>query len=84
MAVVVHALVPHRFMVVRVGRSTNFNLRPMRMGKTVAVVEELSPDGTPLYVIVVDGKRLVKSGRKEFVEGLAVDFSKVVDDLEAS
>ena len=54
------------------------------MGKTVAVVEELSPDGTPLYVIMVDGKRLVKSGRKEFVEGLAVDFSKVVDDLEAS
>ena len=54
------------------------------MGKTVAVIEELSPDGAPLYVIVVDGKRLVKSGRKEFVEGLAVDFSKVVDDLEAS
>ena len=54
------------------------------MGKTVVVVEELSPDGAPLYVIVVDGKRLVKSGRKSFVEGLAVDFSKVVDDLEAS
>ena len=54
------------------------------MGKTVAVVEELSTDGTPLYVIVVDGKRLVKSGRKSFVEGLAVDLSKVVDDLEAS
>ena len=54
------------------------------MGKTVAVVEELSPDGTPLYVIMVDDYRLVKSGRKEFVEGLAVDFSKVVDDLEES
>ena len=53
------------------------------MGKTVAVIEELSPDGTPLYVIVVDGKRLVKSGRKEFVEGLAVGLQKEVNELEA-
>ena len=54
------------------------------MGKTVAVVEELSPDGTPLYVIMVDDYRLVKSGRKEFVEGLAVGLQKEVNELEAS
>ena len=49
----------------------------MSHGSRVVVREELSPDGVePLYVLFLDGKKLVRSGKKSFVTGLALDLDE--------